>query len=333
MLNTEMLMPLDLYDKSRSKIDKNALYYRRLRPLWPLSSYQEPIKFGEGGKMSILRNPYEITIWEDIWDPTNSKFVEVKICTIGSDKMESQSRALEPILTRNVNGTKKLTFKMYKQYVDNITGEKVTNPFTKYLVSERKVKLNYRNKWYDFIIKHVDENSSTHLCTYQLDDAIVQELSKNGYGVTLDEQLNNNIGTAKELATRVLEDTNWTVDSEIFVQKVEETLVYLTNSTAISVQKITDQADGYATGVTNSDATLPAGSTILAFYSSCTNKPHRFQFIYTGEDAITTNENRVIDNENCQYYIDYSNPENKYKEDQVRGFYLPEEFSVKATNE
>jgi hypothetical protein len=67
-----------------------------------------------------------------------------------------------------------------------MTGEKVSNPFSDWLVSERKIKLYYENKWYDFIIKDIIENSSNYLYTYQLEDALVQELSKNGFGITLD---------------------------------------------------------------------------------------------------------------------------------------------------
>jgi hypothetical protein len=67
-----------------------------------------------------------------------------------------------------------------------MTGEKVSNPFSDWLVSERKIKLCYENKWYDFIIKDIIENSSNYLYTYQLEDALVQELSKNGFGITLD---------------------------------------------------------------------------------------------------------------------------------------------------
>jgi hypothetical protein len=110
---------------------------------------------------------------------------------------------------------------MYKYYIDTTTGEKVKNPFIDWLVSERKVKLKYGkhinsegmevDTWYDFIIKDINENSSNYLYTYQLEDALVQELSKNGFGKTLDAQLNNNIGTAKKLAEFVLKETGWGV--------------------------------------------------------------------------------------------------------------------------
>ena len=122
--------------------------------------------------MSILKKPYEISIWEDVWDSEQSKFVEKRLFIIGSDSMLSQNRALEPNLVRNVNGTKKFSFKMYKKYIDTTTGESVTNLFCDFLTNERKVKLKYgtyiengevKDRWYDFVIKNVTENSSTHL--------------------------------------------------------------------------------------------------------------------------------------------------------------------------
>jgi hypothetical protein len=123
--------------------------------------------------MSILKKAYTISVWDDIWDEKTSKFVEKRLGIIGSDKMESHCRAMSPNFTRNVNGTKKLTFKMYYRYKDNITGELVKNPFVDWLVSERKVKLYYEDKWYDFIVKNIVENSKDYVYTYQLEDALV----------------------------------------------------------------------------------------------------------------------------------------------------------------
>lgn len=304
--------------------------------------------------MSILKKPYEISVWEDEWDESIGKFTERKICVIGSDAMTSQSRATSPNLIRNVNGSKRLTFKMYYKYKDTITGEDVINPFVGLLVAERKVKLKYKGRWYDFIVKDIDENSSTYVYSYQLEDAIVQELSKNGYSATLDEKLQNNMGTAAELANEVLKETDWTADSEAIVQTIEEALVYLKVNEPLIAYHLLDQKD-YGAGVaeemfegtqTPKLISIPAGASILAFYSSCTEKPHRFQFIYVPElDKITRDEERYITNENCQYYIDdygikYTiNGEQKvqqlnYKTDaDSYGFYLPAAMSVTETAE
>jgi hypothetical protein len=189
--------------------------------------------------MSILKKPYEISVWEDEWDSVSGKFVEKRLGIIGSDKMAAQCRAIEPNLSRNINGVKKFSFKMYKIYVDTMTGEKTKNPFVDWLINERKVKLKYgtytdangetKDRWYDFVIKNVSESSSGHMCSYQLEDALVQELSKNGYGVTLDADLQNNLGNIEKLATFVMGDSNlgWSVEAEKIVEKVEEELIYV----------------------------------------------------------------------------------------------------------
>ena len=112
--------------------------------------------------MSILAKPYEISIWQDVWQ--GDKFCEQRLGIIGTNEMLYQGRAIEPNLVRNVNGTKKFSFKMYKHFIDATTGEKVDNPFIEWLISERKVKLKYEKDeagndiWYDFIIKDVVEN-------------------------------------------------------------------------------------------------------------------------------------------------------------------------------
>jgi hypothetical protein len=84
------------------------------------------------------------------------------------------------------------------------------------------------------------------------------------------------------LAEKVLKDTDWTIDtkSEVIVETISEPLVYLTINSVPSAQiyRITDQSETNAgvgeTLQTNNNSW--AGRTILAFYSSCTNKPQRF---------------------------------------------------------
>lgn len=289
--------------------------------------------------MGILKKPYEISLWEDKWD--GSKFVEKRLMVIGTDTMTSQNRAIEPMLTTNVNGQKSFTFKMYKRYVDNVTGEEVENLFSGYLINERKVKLHYNDKWYDFIIKGVSETSTNYLYSYELVDAIVEELSKNGYDVTLDAELMNNVGTAQELAEKVMEGTDWKVESEVFVEKIEEALVYvaISNKSLGNAKKITDQTDlehGISIGsgdLFDESKDEADTKTCLAFYSSCIDKPHRFQFIYLDDYTdVSVNDKRVIQVPNCQYFIEIQKPddaENGYKSSD-EGYWLPQGVTLAA---
>lgn len=286
--------------------------------------------------MSILRKPYEISVWDDVW--STDKFVEQRLGIIGSDKMQSQSRVIEPELTQNVNGTKKFSFKLYKRYKDNITGELIENPFYNWLANERKVKLNYDGTWYDFVIKNISEPSSNYLYTYQLEDANVQELSKNGFNFIFDAELENNLGTSQELAEKLLEDTDWTVDKycDVPVQTIDEALVYLkvTKTDGVVATQIIDQSEeNQKAGIKdNGTITIPKDAVILATYSSCTGRPHRFQFFYLKQDdkslveLLTKDDNRFITNSNCQYYIDFVNPVDAYRE--YNNYTIPYEFET-----
>ena len=296
--------------------------------------------------MTNLIKPYEIAIYTDKVGDSGT-FEEERICIIGSDQMTFQGRALEPELTRNVNGQNKLTFKMYKHYVDVVTGEEQENPFIQYLISERKVKLKYgkdddgNDIWYDFIIKDITENSSTYLYTYSLEDAIVQELSKNGFGTTLDAALMNNIGNSQSLGEAIMAETDWDVEAEKIVETIEEALVYIelpANQLAWHILDQTkDEEEHYSSGVTIEDTQINlGGKTVLAFYSSCKNKPHRFQFIYSDkgynieqDECISRRDDRLINEDNCQYYIDFDTPEVNYTvNDSTFDFYLPTDFKI-----
>ena len=100
-----------------------------------------------------MKPKYEISIWEDVPSEDGASFIEQKIIVIGSDTMTSESRAREPKLVNNINGTNKFTFNMYYSYIDTRTGEKIENPYIPYLVNERKIKVLWKKKWYDLLIK------------------------------------------------------------------------------------------------------------------------------------------------------------------------------------
>lgn len=284
--------------------------------------------------MSKLVRPYEISVWKDVWGEEG--FVESRICTIGSESMLFDGRAQEPSLTRNINGTNKLTFKMYKQCIDKVTGEKIPNPFIEYLTNERKVKLLYKNKQYDFIIKNSTEDSNNLVTTYQCEDANIQELSKNGFSVELSEELQNNSGTIQELATKILEGTDWEVESEISVEVEEDSLVHITIPAGQTVIPVSDneiETNGVSAGtpfVTESPI------EVLAFYSSCRNSPYFFQFIYKDgvsydKQDFAHNEKGVITDKNCQYYIVTLDPSiYEFCETDEYNFYLPK--GVKVSN-
>ena len=210
---------------------------------------------------------------------------EKKIGIIGSNSMTAQHRALNGKLVENVNGSRTLTFSMYYKYYDNETGERVENPFVKLLTNERKVKLRLGNpgdadvEWYDFIIKDVQENSESMMFNYTCTDLFINELSKTGFTITLDAELENNIGTPKELAEYVLQGSGWKVNEGDLIHTFHEEPVYrltITNG-SVSLSPVVAKSSGQ-TAYTLS-ATSDAPIKLLAFYSSINTKDTTIQVL------------------------------------------------------
>lgn len=246
----------------------------------------------------MKKNKYEISLWEDKLVAKNGDipehYEEEKICVIGSDIMSSQARALEPKLVTNINGTNKLTFKLYYTYIDNETGKKVQNPFIALLINERKVKCKWNEKWYDFIIKGIQEDSNGKSITYTCEDLYVNELGKTGFNLEFDQELNNNQGTAQELAEKVLEGTDWVVDttnSDHILQTIEEPLY-----------EVTVKSDFSALDKDKKSKPFVQGDTIYVFYSVIQQKEGYVQFIYN--DSYDTENNSQLLKENTNYSIE-----------------------------
>ena len=248
-----------------------------------------------------LIRPYQISIWEDrlVDSDGESYYEEVKIAEIGSDTMTSQNRVYSPVFKINTNGEKTLTFSLKYKYYDETVGDFVVNPFEKFLVNERKVKLFYKNEWHDFVIKEKEEESEEYTFSYTCTDLFVQELAKNGYGITFNTDLGNNQGTVTELAEKTLEGTDWVVDklnSDILKQKIVEPIYECTVNGSFEALD-TD---------TNETVTIEDSEIIYIFYSYIANKKVvDVQFLRAAD-----RENWSYDNNNAIIGTNYRFEEN-----------------------
>ena len=255
--------------------------------------------------MSNLTN-YEISIWDDEFQTDTEGFVEKRRMVIGASSLLTQSRALRPNFRRCVNGTKELSFEMYYRYIDITTGEEVENPFVKHLSNETKIKLKKDDKWYNFIIKDIQEDSVNKLFKYQATDLHSNELSKNGYGLTIAVEKGNNIDTVGVLGNRIFEGTDWKVESEKIPQKTTENLIEIKFNNKYTLKEVYQLKDDTTVAPEEVESTIDilSGQSIYVFYSTLKDGKDRFQFIYTGNAEIVKNGDRIIQNKNCQYYID-----------------------------
>ena len=245
-----------------------------------------------------MKDKYEISLWEDYQRDNDAYYSERKIAVIGSNDMTSPCRAYNPKLVQNVNGTNTFTFDMYMTYKENFVkdGEDktFTNPFLALLVNERKVKVLWKEKWYDFIIKQCAEDSTSKKITYTCKDLYVNELSKNGYDLEFDSELNNNYGTAQELVEATLKDTEWQLkDTENILQKKEEPVYELTLTSDLNA---INQTTGEAT-------TIKAEQTVLVFYEQLAGKTTldgTYQFAYAPKSNYKKDTNsRLVVNADC----------------------------------
>lgn len=251
-----------------------------------------------------MKDKYEISLWEDYQDDNDTYYSERKIAVIGSNDMTSPCRAYNPKLVQNINGTNTFTFDMYMTYKENFVkdGEDktFTNPFLALLVNERKIKVFWKDKWYDFIIKQCAEDSTSKKITYTCKDLYVNELSKNGYDLEFDSELNNNYGTAQELVEATLKGTEWKLKegTENLLQKKEEPVYELMLKSKL-FGAINQTKSSSAGEIVKED--IDAGKTILVFYEQLAGKTTlsgTYQFAYAPDYKRDTNSQLVV-NADC----------------------------------
>lgn len=303
--------------------------------------------------MSMLIKPYEISIWDDIltyeveldtgeilsmtplelqnyqelhpdkkYNLLNQFYDERKIAIIGSNTLETPWRAITPSFKENVNGTHDLSFKMYAKYYDYDSELWYENPFVKKMVNERKAKLFYEGKWYDFVLKKIDENSSDYSFSYQFKDVFINELSKTGYNIEFNQELENNIGTISELSKKILEESDWDLGTcDIFRQYNEEPLYKGILNVPIQAKSM----------LTDEIISIEKGQTIYICYNSIDSSISPIQFIYNADGYRVERTTNVIDEkDNYSLEVVFDQDDIKYKDVSLFSFLdLSEEYRGK----
>lgn len=172
----------------------------------------------------MSQNPFTLELWEDIkiQDSTylgGGYWKEQKIATLSSDVMEYRGRAFDIIQNSTISGDGALNFSIYDAISCIENGEeKIEDNFlSKLIINERKVKLHYKNQWYDYIIKeiikeHTDSGVKLNISCNSLG---LEELSKQGIGLSFSLDQNNCIDTLDNFATAILADSTWNYNSDL----------------------------------------------------------------------------------------------------------------------
>lgn len=149
---------------------------------------------------------------------------------IGGNDMDYIGRARNPVFTKKINGTHTLTFEMPDRYFDSKIGDYIHNDLIDAIFPECKIKYKYKGEWYEFNVKNVSEakKHNSYMKTFTCSDAFIDELARNGYGITFDEELYNNVEEIGTFSDTILKDSVWEYDSHLnwgdFTEYTEEKL-------------------------------------------------------------------------------------------------------------
>ena len=165
--------------------------------------------------MSILKKPYEISIWDERLLENGQK-EETKKAIIGAQDMDYLGRAINIKFQTKINGTHVLTFDLIDRFYDCEINDYVRNEFVDMIFNEKKIKLFYKNEWFEFYVKSVSENKDfkSYRITYTCTDSFIEELSRNGYGITFDTELYNNVEEIGIFTEEILDDSLWSYKPE-----------------------------------------------------------------------------------------------------------------------
>lgn len=243
---------------------------------------------------------YELSIWEETADES------YKLFTIASDTMDSPMAAYNIVRNKKVNGEIILTFSMNTRYFDETTGEFEQNPYLPYLINERAIKLKQETikeeiKWFDFIIKDVQQDSQSGVYNFTAKEQYVQELAKNGFSLEFSKEQRNNTDTAPALAKRILEGTNWKVDDGDFLLEYSEEPVW---KCSLTTEKLVYFLNDKGESVSHQ---LPKDSVVYIPYSMFQSNNQRYFQLISRPQILFEEDNRVEVSEGYRPEVDDEN--------------------------
>ena len=241
--------------------------------------------------------PYEVSLWikerrTTLLDNIEHAYIQDKrIGILATDGLISNDRISNIVFTRKVDGSRALSFQLTKRFIDD-NGAVRFNRFYNLLKNESLVKLKYKNVWYEFLIKNIEEDKSNYLITYTCTDAFIEELSKIGENIVLDTELENNFGTVQEIGETILLGTGWTVDpaSDTILQKTNSPLYEGIALAQITIQNITNDFNS------NSITTIAIGEVFYYFYNEFHQRSNTLQILYRADQNYLLDDNLGIYN-------------------------------------
>ena len=225
--------------------------------------------------MAIQKKEYELSVWVETLNTSGTESVkeERKLGIIGAHDMSYNGRASLIKLQTKINGTHNLTFQMPDKWFDSEKGDFVRNEFLDLAQNERKVKLYYKNEWYEFFIKNIKMNKKfkSYMYDFTCTDAYIDELARNGYDITFNTDLSNNVEEIGVFTEEIIDGSQWHYTPENnwgdFTEYSEERLfkIPISQFTSIPAHKLnftTSETDAIQNRYTKEKRTLELGDDL-----------------------------------------------------------------------
>ena len=160
--------------------------------------------------MAIHKHEYELSIWEKELVDGNT-INETKLQVIGAHDMTHLGRATNVHFRKLLNGTHVLTFQMPIRFFNSEVGDYVQNELIENLFNEQKIKLKFKNQWYEMVVKSINEkkNFKSVMKDFTCADGFIDELSRTGYDIYLDPEANNSVNEIHDFMDETLENSIW----------------------------------------------------------------------------------------------------------------------------
>lgn len=160
--------------------------------------------------MAIQKHEYELSIWEKELVDGNT-INETKLQVIGAHDMTHLGRATNVHFRKLLNGTHVLTFQMPIRFFNSEVGDYVQNELIENLFNEQKIKLKFKNQWYEMVVKSINEkkNFKSVMKDFTCADGFIDELSRTGYDIYLDPEANNSVNEIHDFMDETLENSIW----------------------------------------------------------------------------------------------------------------------------
>lgn len=211
--------------------------------------------------------------------------------------MSYPGKAFNINFAQKVNGEKQLSFSLYDGFYNK--GRKEKNYLVDFLFNEVIIKLWYKNKWYDFILKDISESHSQGrlVFNYECDYLPINELSKNGWSISFSQEKNNCTEDIATFTNEILDGTDWVYDQaaeDVDLTEYSEEVLFqakLTADVMIDGDTASNRLPVLVSGITNIVAN---SGTIVYIPFSEKNKADIVQIIVPDTNDFSTLVNNKI---------------------------------------